>query len=398
MKETPTSTTAPQQFSLAQAKPGTDLSNAINAKAIDTKTIGASDLNNLLAPISNNQALNPQGVAQLTRLTNGLESDQALNLLNVLGQLSPKQVDGLLDQFGNLSDEQARLLLKLLNSSGGTVPEPLLQLFGDPKNHDLSTLMEEARFFGVSDPRDLDGLNDVQRFFGFRDLRDRDLDDQLRLLRFFDLDDLRDLRFRINRIESGRASPSVNISNTGNNANLCLGIQQVVNTGNVANQQGVFQYNNEDGDGFLFDRGDRGFLFDRGDRGFLFDRGDRDFRFGDRFGFFDDFDNNDINFEGSSIEINPDQVVECQQTIIQAAASGIPLAQPSRALAAAPATPVAAVASGAGVAGPSVGLPVARGAGLAQLPRTGGLTLLPLVALGLTALGGGLIFWRLRRR
>jgi LPXTG-motif cell wall-anchored protein len=263
----------------------------------------------------------------------------------------------------------------------------------------LNTFLSGARFFGVSDPRDLDDLFDVLRFFGLfdsRNLRDPgDLEDQLRLLRFFGLDDLRDLRFRISRIESGRASPSVNISNTGNNVNLCLGIQQVVNTGNVANQQGVFQYNNEAGDGFLFDRGDRGFLFDRGDRGFLFDRGDR-------FGFFDGFDNNDIDFEGSSIQINPDQVVECQQTIIQAAASGIPLVQPSSALAAAPASvaaaPVAAVASGAGVAGPSVGLPVARGAGLAQLPRTGGLTLLPLVALGLTALGGGLIFWRLRRR
>ena len=44
------------------------------------------------------------------------------------------------------------------------------------------------------------------------------------------------------RNKSGAASPSVKISNTGNNANLCPTDQQVVNTGNVLNEQGVVQY------------------------------------------------------------------------------------------------------------------------------------------------------------
>ena len=44
------------------------------------------------------------------------------------------------------------------------------------------------------------------------------------------------------RNKSGAASPSVKISNTGNNVNLCPTEQQVVNTGNVLNEQGVVQY------------------------------------------------------------------------------------------------------------------------------------------------------------
>ena len=103
----------------------------------------------------------------------------------------------------------------------------------------------------------------------------------------------------------------MNISSTSDNVNLCVRIQQVVNTGPVANQLGVSQYNTEDGDGLLF---------------------------GDRFDFFEGFDNGtDINLEGSSIQINPDQVVQCQQTIIQAAASGTPLVGSSSSVLAAPA-------------------------------------------------------------
>jgi LPXTG-motif cell wall-anchored protein len=139
---------------------------------------------------------------------------------------------------------------------------------------------------------------------------------------------------------------------------MCLGIQQAANTGNVANQQGLSQYNSE-------------------------------------------ADN--VDFGGSGIDITPDLTVECNQTIVQAAAAGNPLAQAavqSGALAppaSAPVSaPVAAVASGGG-AGPSIGLPAARGAGLTQLPRTGGLMTLPLAVLGLSGIGGGLLFWRLRR-
>src|SRR5919202_1109204 len=48
--------------------------------------------------------------------------------------------------------------------------------------------------------------------------------------------------FSESRITSGKASPSVAISNKGDNVNMCPTVQQVAQTGNVANEQGVVQY------------------------------------------------------------------------------------------------------------------------------------------------------------
>jgi hypothetical protein len=48
--------------------------------------------------------------------------------------------------------------------------------------------------------------------------------------------------FSERRITSGAATPKVEIKNSGNNVNECDTIQQIVNTGNVANEQGVTQY------------------------------------------------------------------------------------------------------------------------------------------------------------
>jgi hypothetical protein len=83
--------------------------------------------------------------------------------------------------------------------------------------------------------------------------------------------------FSERRITSGAATPKTAISNTGNNANLCPTTQQVVNTGNVANEQGVVQYVSKV---------------------------------------------DDIGFSGSEITITPSVTAECTQTIEQAAASG----------------------------------------------------------------------------
>ena len=83
--------------------------------------------------------------------------------------------------------------------------------------------------------------------------------------------------FSERRIESGSASPSFSFSNTGDNVNACPTTQQVVNTGNVANQQGVTQYNSTDGD---------------------------------------------IDVTGSSINITSDQTVTCDQTLNQSAQAG----------------------------------------------------------------------------
>src|ERR671939_227380 len=83
--------------------------------------------------------------------------------------------------------------------------------------------------------------------------------------------------FSERRIQSGSASPSSSFSNSGDNVNACPTNQQVVNTGNVANQQGVTQYNSTDGD---------------------------------------------IDVTGSSINIASDQTATCDQTLNQAAEAG----------------------------------------------------------------------------
>jgi hypothetical protein len=82
--------------------------------------------------------------------------------------------------------------------------------------------------------------------------------------------------FSERRITSGAASPSAAVSNSGNNANLCPTVQQIANTGNVANEQGVVQYAT---------------------------------------------DTDDIDFTGSNITIEPSTTAECTQTIEQAAAA-----------------------------------------------------------------------------
>ena len=79
------------------------------------------------------------------------------------------------------------------------------------------------------------------------------------------------------RITSGAASPKVVVSNSGNNANLCPTVQQVANTGNVANEQGVVQYQTK---------------------------------------------TDDIDFTGSNITIEPSETATCTQTTEQAAAAG----------------------------------------------------------------------------
>jgi hypothetical protein len=104
--------------------------------------------------------------------------------------------------------------------------------------------------------------------------------------------------FSIRRLTSGAANPVTRISNTGDNVNLCTPVQQVANTGNVANEQGVV----EDNSGGFSTNGFDTFGFDRG-----FDRG-----FG-RGG--------DLDFTGSEINIDPTATAECVQTINQAAAA-----------------------------------------------------------------------------
>ncbi len=46
-------------------------------------------------------------------------------------------------------------------------------------------------------------------------------------------------------VESGDVEPVVEISNSGNNANICPTVLQSANSGNVQNEQGVVQYQDE---------------------------------------------------------------------------------------------------------------------------------------------------------
>ena len=82
--------------------------------------------------------------------------------------------------------------------------------------------------------------------------------------------------FGESRVTSGKASPSVGVSSKGDNVDLCPSVQQVAQTGNVANEQGVVQYKSEA---------------------------------------------DDIGFSGSELTVTPSETAECTQTIEQAAAA-----------------------------------------------------------------------------
>ncbi len=77
-------------------------------------------------------------------------------------------------------------------------------------------------------------------------------------------------------VESGDVEPVVEISNAGNNVNLCPTVLQSANSGNVQNEQGVVQYETEV---------------------------------------------DDVGFGGSNITIASEAAGECVQTIEQAAAA-----------------------------------------------------------------------------
>ncbi len=77
-------------------------------------------------------------------------------------------------------------------------------------------------------------------------------------------------------VESGDVEPTVEISNKGNNVNMCPVVHQAANSGNVQNEQGVVQY---------------------------------------------EVEVDDVGFGGSNITIASESAGECTQTIEQAAAA-----------------------------------------------------------------------------
>jgi hypothetical protein len=155
------------------------------------------------------------------------------------------------------------------------------------------------------------------------------------------------------RITSGTASPKTEISNKGNNVNLCPTTQQATQTGNVANEQGVVQYNSNA---------------------------------------------DDLDFTGSEIGLTPSESAECTQEIQQAAAAAPPAKAAPAAAAAAP-TAGAAPAPTAAAPAPPAQAKAGGGAQAKALPATGGLDIAPLLGLGAGALlvSGGLLVRRIIR-
>ncbi len=154
-------------------------------------------------------------------------------------------------------------------------------------------------------------------------------------------------------VESGDAEPSVDIASSGDNVNLCTAILQSANTGNVQNEQGVSQY----------------------------------LAYAD-----------DIEFEGSSIEISPEAVNECTQVIEQAASA----AAPAKAAPTAPAPAAQAKAGGAEAKAAPAAAPApapaqakAGGAQAKALPPTGGISPLLAVGGGAALLTSGLLVRRI---
>ena len=140
------------------------------------------------------------------------------------------------------------------------------------------------------------------------------------------------------RITSGTATPKVEVSNKGNNVNLCTDLLQAAQTGNVANEQGAVQYKTK---------------------------------------------TDDIGFSGSSVELTPAATAECTQTIEQAAAAG-PKAEAKAGKAEAKAPEAKAEAK----------------AEAKEVPKTGGVAgTASLLGLGAGALlvGGGLLARRIIR-
>ncbi len=150
--------------------------------------------------------------------------------------------------------------------------------------------------------------------------------------------------FSERRITSGAASPKTEISNKGNNVNLCPTGQQVTQTGNVANEQGTTQYQTK---------------------------------------------TDDIGFEGSNITLTPSETAECTQTIEQAAAAG------PKAEAKAPEAKAEAKAEA-----PKAEAKAGKAEAKAELPKTGGVAgTASLLGLGAGALlvAGGLLARRIIR-
>ena len=153
-------------------------------------------------------------------------------------------------------------------------------------------------------------------------------------------------------VESGDVEPSIGIASKGDQVNLCANVLQSAQSGNLQNQQGLLQYKS-----------------------------------------FPD----EIEFEGSTIEVTPELANECTQVIEQAAAAGAKgEAKAGTGTAEAKVGSPAEASAGSGGAGGGG----SAGGGAKELPKTGGIAdIAPLLGIGAGALlmAGGLIARRIIR-
>ena len=105
--------------------------------------------------------------------------------------------------------------------------------------------------------------------------------------------------FSESRNRSGAATPVAGVSNSGDNSNICAPILQVINTGNVLNEQGILQALAP-------------IIFDQYGNPLQIFRNPDDLS---------DFVDDVLDLEGSSIDMAPSLDVNCDQTIEQAAAT-----------------------------------------------------------------------------
>jgi hypothetical protein len=167
--------------------------------------------------------------------------------------------------------------------------------------------------------------------------------------------------------DSGNADQSVNIINTGDNVNMCIGVLQNANTGNSQNQEGAVQ---------------------------------------------DDSEADEVELEGGSrITVTPELVVDCRQLILQVVMGQQPNGSNNLKSAQPKSVGVQVRGGGGQVRGGSQPRPISTRADAkaAQrpnatpraLPRTGGISGLDIALLGLCAsaplVGGGLFLRRILR-
>jgi hypothetical protein len=121
------------------------------------------------------------------------------------------------------------------------------------------------------------------------------------------------LEFNQEAENTGNVTISTAVSQTGNNSNQCVAPLQFGNTGNVQNAQGFTTFGSTP---FFFNNNDNN-INDNNDNGFF----DHHRRF--LFPFFNNgLNNNDIEFEGSSMTFTPTLTNTCNQAVEQAGAAG----------------------------------------------------------------------------